>query len=502
VTAPGAGGLGAGGLGAGGLGAGGLGAGGLGAGGPGPGAGLPATVRRALIVGLDGVRADRLASARAPVLHALACRGLSGCGWLHAPPEAMTSSAPGWATVLTGRWPGRHGVTDNDLDPAAADRRPDLLGLARAGQPGLRTLAAAAWAPLVGPARGGPLLLGAQRRLLSELPDPAARDRQVVDAAAAALAGGAVDLAFVHLDQVDAAGHATGVGAAYAAAIEAADAELGRLLAAVEHRAGEDWLIVVTTDHGQADSGGHGAGTEPERRWWVVAAGGGLPAGSTAAEPRPVDVAPTVLAHLGISTVDSMDGEGLAATRPHRSWDGWARSGWRLAPAQTWLAGHGFGRGRGLLAVAEASTVDAVLTAPPLPPGPATLVFDCHLQPAAGQQAEITVGPGPGPGPSPGPSPGSGPGGGGGSGPGLSPGSGPGAGPSPGSGSGPGPGSGDGGGGGGERLLWRGGGELVNARVRVPVPAGRSPGRLVRWRLRAAGGRRAGCWAVTRPEIS
>jgi hypothetical protein len=405
------------------------------------------TVRRALVVGLDGVREDRLASARVPVLRGLARRGMSGSGWLHAPPEAVTSSAPGWATILTGRWPGRHGVTSNDLDPAGADRRPDLLGLARAGRPGLRTLAAAGWAPLVGPDRGGPLVGGAQRRLLLAAPDPATRDRLVVDAAAAALAGGEVDLAFVHLDQVDAAGHAAGVGAEYAAAIEAADAELGRLLAAVEPRAGEDWLVVVTTDHGQADDGGHGAGTEPERRWWVVAAGGALPAGSTAAEPRPVDVAPTVLAHFGVSTVDGMDGERLVTTRPGSSWDGWLRSGWRLVPAGEWLAGHGFGRGRGVLAVASASTVDVVLTAPPLPPGATAVSFDGHLRAAPGQQAEVSVATGRG-----------------------------------------------------ERSLWRAGGDLVNARVRVPVDPG--PDRVVSWRLRAVAGGPAGCWAVARPEIS
>ena len=410
---------------------------------PGDGA---VTTRRALIVGLDGVRADRLAAARVPVLRCLARRGMSGCGWLHAPPEALTSSAPGWATVLTGRWPGRHGVTDNDLDPHGADRRPDLLGLARAARPGLGTLAAAAWAPLVGPARGGPLAGGAQHLLLADGPDPHSRDRQVVDAAVAAIADGAVDLAFVHLDQVDAAGHAAGVGPDYAAAIEAADAELGRLLTAVERRAGEDWLVVVTTDHGQADNGGHGAGTEPERRWWVVAAGGDLPAGSTAAEPRPVDLAPTVLAHLGVSTVDGMDGEPLVTTRPGRGWDGWARSGWRLVPAEEWLPAHGFPRGRGVLAVTAESTVDAVLTAPPLPPGPATLTFDCHLRAAAGQ-AEVTAGTGPG-----------------------------------------------------ARLLWQAGGDLVNARVRVPVDPGAD--RVVRWRLRAAAGRPGGSWAVARPEIA
>jgi arylsulfatase A-like enzyme len=269
------------------------------------------TVRRALLVGLDGVRLDRLAAARAPVLRGLAAGGLRGAGWVHTPAEAAITSGPCWATVLTGHRPGAHGVTGNDLPPAAGDRAPDLLRLARAAAPDLRTFAAAAWAPLVAEVRGGPLVRGAQRRVRPDAPEPAERDRLVVDAAVREIAAGAVDVAFVHLDHVDAVGHATGTGTAYAAAIEAADAEVGRLLAAVRARAGEDWLVVVTNDHGHADGGGHGAGTRPERRWWVVAAGTTVPAGMTAVGPRPVDVAPTVLAHLGLPVPAGLAGRPL-----------------------------------------------------------------------------------------------------------------------------------------------------------------------------------------------
>src|SRR4029077_17164520 len=58
---------------------------------------------------------------------------------------------------------------------------------------------------------------------------------------------------------VDFAGHAPGSGAAYRAALQAADQRVGRLVAAVRTRPSgpeEDWTIVVVTDHGHLDEGG------------------------------------------------------------------------------------------------------------------------------------------------------------------------------------------------------------------------------------------------------
>jgi len=47
-----------------------------------------------------------------------------------------------------------------------------------------------------------------------------------------------------------------------------------RIVDAVTHRAqtlGEDWLVVLTTDHGHLDEGGHGGDDPRERESWVVA---------------------------------------------------------------------------------------------------------------------------------------------------------------------------------------------------------------------------------------
>ncbi|GAA3041308.1 hypothetical protein GCM10020229_60590 [Kitasatospora albolonga] len=74
------------------------------------------------------------------------------------------------------------------------------------------------------------------------------------------------------------------------------DAQVGQIVAAVRARATyaqENWLIMVTADHGHTPTGGHGGSTWEERQTFVIANGGGLAAGSVRYDVRMVDIAPT-----------------------------------------------------------------------------------------------------------------------------------------------------------------------------------------------------------------
>jgi hypothetical protein len=77
---------------------------------------------------------------------------------------------------------------------------------------------------------------------------------------------------------------------------------VGRLLDAVRSRpsyAREGWTIVVVTDHGHLDQGGHG-GREPEvATAWAAAAGPGIDPRGPPAITRQDQIAPLVLAALG-----------------------------------------------------------------------------------------------------------------------------------------------------------------------------------------------------------
>lgn len=225
-----------------------------------------------LLVGIDGLRLDLATEERAPHLRAVMTRGATS--WMTMP--VPTISGPGWATLLTGASHAEHGIVDNTFVGSRLDGIPDLLSRAFFADPSRTTFAAAAWPPLVDPAGVGPVIHTRDEQRRSERHRVIVRDgetygyrttdAEIADFAAAGLFGFGPDVSFVYFSGVDEAGHVYGaVSRQYVEAVTRTDAHLGRLLAAVEHRArqGESWLVAVTTDHGHLDGGGHGGG-EPE----------------------------------------------------------------------------------------------------------------------------------------------------------------------------------------------------------------------------------------------
>ncbi|MFJ8591396.1 alkaline phosphatase family protein [Streptomyces sp. NPDC093598] len=287
---------------------------------------------KVLVVGMDGLRYDRLthSPANAPVLHALMAAGAVGTSLLpygRADDEpsdgrAYTDSGPGWSSVLTGVWPDRHGVTGNDFKGADYARYPDVLTRAAAARPGLRTAAAVSWPALV---RRGTLgrAIGRRVRYNGELRGYATADRRVARTALRWLTRSDPDVLFVYFGATDEAGHATGpLSPAYDRALLAQDTHLGRLLEAIDARRAdpgrveERWTVLVTTDHGHLDSGGHGGDSRAEREVFVVLAEPGMPAGTRLDTPRLIDIAPTVLDRLGIPVDPAWGLQGRVLVRP------------------------------------------------------------------------------------------------------------------------------------------------------------------------------------------
>ena len=81
------------------------------------------TEKKAIIIGYDGCRADVLTemrdekSAIANLLQDGSSINLSYCGGVNYPAENTqdTSTAPGWCSILTGVWADKHGVTANGI---------------------------------------------------------------------------------------------------------------------------------------------------------------------------------------------------------------------------------------------------------------------------------------------------------------------------------------------------------------------------------------------------
>lgn len=270
---------------------------------------------KVLVIGLDGAMLNRIKDADAPNLDALMAGGLTAASSLYASPMAGTSSGPGWSTIATGVWPDKHNVRDNDFTAPAFAAYPDFLTRVEAAAPALSTYVVASWAPVATTIYSG--------AVDTRVATPSAEyDAGTTSRAVARLRDGDPDAVFVHLDNVDHAGHASGAaGQAYLDAIRGVDGQVGQLVAAVRGRAGyaqEDWLIMVTADHGHTDTGGHGGSTWSERQTFVIANGGGFAPGSVRHDVRMVDLAPTALAHLGIA-VDpawNLDGSPIGSLVP------------------------------------------------------------------------------------------------------------------------------------------------------------------------------------------
>lgn len=315
------------------------------------GAGRPGR-GKVLVVGMDGVRFDRLPLPRppagetrvprrspstAPVLHGLMAAGAHGSSLLpygeadgqaeNGPSTSMayTDSGPGWSSVLTGVWPDRHGVTGNDFTGADYSRCPDFLSRAVTARPGLRAAAAVSWPELVRRGTLGPAI-GSRVLYDGESDGYETADRLVAGTAARWLTEEDPDVVFVYFGATDEAGHVTGpLSPAYDRALLAQDAHLGRLLDAIAARrsdparADERWTVLVTTDHGHLDTGGHGGDTRAEREVFVVLAEPGMPGGTRLDTPRLIDIAPTVLDRLGIPADPAWGLPGSVLPRPATS---------------------------------------------------------------------------------------------------------------------------------------------------------------------------------------
>ncbi len=272
--------------------------------------------KKVLLIGLDGIRVDILAEIPTPNIDRLAADGLFSN---RARTNVRTVSGPGWSSMLIGARTDKHLVDGNDFTGNDYATYPDFLTRLEQVDPSFNTFAVVDWMPLGTTASGGPLLSDTIDELLvfdgGELGYGPA-DSLSVDAAVERLAIQDLDAAFVYIGDPDEVSHATGTFAPeYNTAIEVADRLVGRLVAAVEGRAtyaDEDWLILMSTDHGRDDEGGHGGDSDNERTIFFLAHGPSVIRGEPETPPNIVDVAVTAMTHLGVAIDPAWNLDGRA----------------------------------------------------------------------------------------------------------------------------------------------------------------------------------------------
>ena len=319
-------------------------------------------IKKAVFIIVDGIPADVIEKLKLPNFDIIAKAGgfartrVGGekGGYTQTP----TISAVGYNSVLTGTYVNKHNVWDNDIK-APNYHYPNIFRLLKQQSPTKKIAIFSSWLdnrtklvgdglPAAGDIRFDHHFDGLE---LDTVRYPHDRERwfmhqideKVTDEAAQYIRTSAPDLSWVYLEYTDDMGHRYGDGPEFYKAIEYADAQVGRIWQAIEHRQqqfNEDWLIVITTDHGRdaATGKGHGGQSDREKAGWILTNAKDLNSRFTGNSSSIVDIMPTIARFMNIKIPEAVAREvdgvpligKLSVTDPSVSYaDGQATIRWK-----------------------------------------------------------------------------------------------------------------------------------------------------------------------------
>ena len=292
---------------------------------------------KALVVMLDGFRADAVENACAPNMQRLVAGKWQpgyGCAWSFTAktvPDALASSAPNHTAIAVGVTTAKNCVTNTGKQFVQCDYKkwPSFLARIAEARPGAKTLFMYSWKadellcphPKVEFSYGGARATKAEN---ARWGDAYARDLANGAELERRLASGAApDATLLMLDCPDHGGHGLLDGwgggfypysTSYLNAVHLCDGIIGRCLDAIAKRPtfkDEDWIVVITSDHGGYANthglfGGHATAIP------LIVSSRHVRNGRIPGTSHNYDVAPTVLAHFGID-VSGLDLDGKVA---------------------------------------------------------------------------------------------------------------------------------------------------------------------------------------------
>jgi hypothetical protein len=219
--------------------------------------------KKVLIIGIDGCRSDALEVAATPNIDALIANGLYSPDALN---DDITISGPGWSAILCGVWSDKHLVTGNNFSGNDYATYPSIMSRVEAFDPSLNTASICHWSPI-----NTNIIDGGADYILNVGTDVDASTQAVNH-----ITNADPDCMFVHFDEVDGAGHGNGFSSTvppYIAKIEEVDNLIGPIVTAVQNRpnyANEDWLYILTTDHGGFGTSHGGTTIDEEKVFFIV----------------------------------------------------------------------------------------------------------------------------------------------------------------------------------------------------------------------------------------
>ncbi|PKH51623.1 hypothetical protein CXF68_13445 [Tenacibaculum sp. Bg11-29] len=219
--------------------------------------------KKVLLLGIDGLQFEKMVNVFTPNLDEFNIVKAYTGGIKGAISEQKTNSGPGWTTILTGVWANKHRVLDNNSSFKSATK--SIFQRIKEHNPNLETTSIVTWKTIHD-------FLREQLNYIDYKIEGYGDDKAIMNAVNE-INNHNPDFLFIDIDEPDSVGHGNGFGGLYNNAIKRADERLGTLVAAVKNRAkerNEDWLIILTTDHGRQPSGyGHGSQSNSEKTIFI-----------------------------------------------------------------------------------------------------------------------------------------------------------------------------------------------------------------------------------------
>jgi len=295
--------------------------------------------KKAVFIILDGIPADVLENTATPNLDEIAKKGgysraFTG-GKVGGYSETPTISAVGYNSLLTGTWANKHNVWGNGIEEPNYNYW-TIFRFLRQANSNAKLGIFSTWednrTKLIGEGllETGSLKMdfsfdGFETDTLTYPHDSEKKYIQKIDnrvsyEAAYRLKNSGPDLSWVYLEYTDDMGHRFGDSPQLTAAVALADQQVGRIYEAIRYREekfGEEWLIMITTDHGRkaVDGKDHGGQSDREREIWMVTNAQELNSYFGNYTPAMVDILPTIAKFLEINlpenAVKELDGVSL-----------------------------------------------------------------------------------------------------------------------------------------------------------------------------------------------
>ena len=234
--------------------------------------------------------------------------------------ETPTISAVGYNSLLTGTWANKHNVWDNDIAEPNYNYW-NVFRYFKTAFPEKKTAIFSTWED------NRTKLIGSGSEAAGKLqPDfvfdgyeldttlfPHDKnghfynkiDDFVMEKACSTINRSAPDLSWIYLEYTDEMGHRHGDSPEFLNALSKLDSQIGKLWASIQYREknfNEEWLIIITTDHGRDTFGyHHGNQSNRERNTWMATNFVGMNQYFKNQQPGIVDIAPTILRFLNVS---------------------------------------------------------------------------------------------------------------------------------------------------------------------------------------------------------